>query len=117
MENLNLENDMSYLLGSYVGMGRTIEKELDRLMKKETPSNIEDWLEEFSENPAKAMRHCQEAMLKEQVVLKRVNKTELIDECTALLKKINVDALEHVTLDLPNFLHGYHTVQGKHGFE
>ncbi len=116
MEEQNLENDISYLLGSYVGMGRTIEKELDRLMKKETPSNIEEWLEEFAENPSKALAHCQKAMLEEQIVLKRVSKTDLIDECTEILKRINIDVLEYVTLDLPHFLHGYHTVQKEHGF-
>ncbi len=113
----NLENDISYLLGSYVGMGRTIERELDRLTKKETPSNIEEWLEEFAESPSKAFRHCQEAMLKEQVVLKKVNKPELIEECTTIMNKINVKALEYLELDLPHFLHGYHVIQEEHGFD
>ncbi len=112
----NLENDISYLLGTYVGMGRTIEKELDRLIKKQTESAIEDWLEEFSENPGKALRHCQDVILTEQIALKRIDKTALIDESAAILKKIKIEALDYITLDIPHFLHGYHTIQEEHGF-
>lgn len=113
---MELENDISYLLGTYVGMGRTIEKELDRLIKKETTSAIEDWLAEFAENPAEALRHCQDVILKEQIALKRIEKTELIEESAEILNKIKIEVLEYVTLDLPNFLHGYHSIQEKHGF-
>lgn len=110
------ENDISYLLGCYIGIGRTIEKELDRLTKKETPSAIEQWLEEFGSDPQKALRHCQEVILKEQVTLKRIDKTDLVEESAEILKKVKIEALEYITLDIPHFLHGYHVTQEQHGF-
>lgn len=113
---VHLETDISYLLGRYIGQGRAIEKELDRLTKKESPSAIEDYLDEFLENPAGALRQCQEAIIKEQIVLKRVDKTDLIDESNEILKMIKVDVLEHITIDAANFLHGYHKQLEQHNF-
>lgn len=103
-----LETDVSYILGRYIGVARQIEKELDRLTKKENPSAIEEHFDDFLEKPAAALRQCQEVLLKESVVLKTVDKTELVDEAAEIFKMVNVDALEHITLNAPNFLHGYH---------
>lgn len=111
----DLGTDISYLLGCYVGIGRTIEKTLDRMIKKETPSTIEGLLGEFTENPATALRSCQDAIIKEQMVLKHIDKSELIEESAEILKMIKIDVLEHITIDTPNFLHGYHTIQKQHG--
>lgn len=113
---VHLETDISYLLGRYIGAGRTIEKELDRLTKKETPSVIEDNLDKFLENPAEALRECQEAILVEQITLKRIDKTELIDESNEILKMIKIEVLEHISVDAVNFLHGYHTQLESHNF-
>lgn len=110
-----LETDVSYILGRYIGVVRKIEKELDRLTKKETPSAIEDNFDAFMENPAEALRSCQDVFLKESMVLKTVNKTELIEEGAEIFKMVNVDALEYITLNVPNFLHGYHTQLGSYG--
>lgn len=112
----NLETDISYLLGRYIGSGRAIEKELDRLMKKETESAIEGNLDKFLESPAEALSQCQEAILREQMTLKAINKTELITESMEILKMIKVDVLEHINVDAANFLHGYHTQLDAHNF-
>lgn len=111
-----LETDISYLLGQYIGMGRTIEKELDRLMKKETPSAIEDNLDKFLETPLDALRECQAAIIKEQATLKAINKTELIEESNSILRMIKLDVLPHITIDAVNFLHGYHKQLESHHF-
>lgn len=116
MLDQNVEENMSYLLGAYIGMGRSMERELDRITKTTTESNIETWLEEFMENPSKAFKHCQEAMVKELIVFKRANKPEYTDECAEILKKMNLEAIEYLNLDMPLFLHGYHKMQEKHGF-
>lgn len=103
-----LETDVSYILGRYIGVARRIEMELDRLMKKETTSAIEENFDDFLEHPAEALRRCQDVILKEQMVLKTVNRMELIHESAEIFKMVNIDALEHITLNAPNFLHGYH---------
>lgn len=105
---MELETDISYLLGSYIGVARKVELELDRLTKKATQSAIEEHLADFVESPAEALRQCQEILLREQMVLKTVNRTELIAESAEILKMINIDVLEHIEINAPNFLHGYH---------
>ncbi len=104
----NLETDVSYILGRYIGVARKIELELDRLTKKETPSAVEEHFESFLEHPAEALRLCQQSILKEQMVLKTVNRMELVEESAEIFKMVNVEVLEHITLNAPNFLHGYH---------
>lgn len=105
----DLETDISYLLGCYIGLARKIELELDRLTKTQTPSVIEEYLDEFLVNPVHGLKLCQETILQDQIVLKKVNKPELIEESGEILKKINVDALEYITINVPNFSVGYHS--------
>lgn len=104
-----LETDVSYILGRYIGVARKIELELDRLTKKENPSAIEDQFDFFMDKPADALRRCQDIIIKEQFVLKTIDRNDLIHESAEIFKMVNVDALEHITLNAPNFLHGYHT--------
>lgn len=112
----HFETDISYLLGRYIGAGRVVEKELDRLTKKESPSAIEDNLDKFLENPSDALRQCQEAILVEQITLKRIDRNDLIEESNEILKMIKVDVLEYISIDAVNFLHGYHTQLESHNF-
>lgn len=113
----HIETDISYLLGRYLGVARRVEMELDRLMKKETESVIEANFDDFVEKPAEAFKRCMEVIKNEQKLLKNLNRTELVEESNEILKMVNVGALEHITLNAPNFLHGYHvqlsTYEGK----
>lgn len=104
-----MESDTSYMLGRYIGSLRKIEKELERMSRQEQESAIEKYFDEFVENPSDAMTKCQDAILKEQFVLLKVNRNDLVDESAALLLQINTKAVEYLTLDLPNFIHGYQT--------
>lgn len=104
----DLETDVSYLLGRYIGVARKIEMELDRLTKKVNPSAIEAHFDDFVEKPAESLRQCQDIIIREQAVLKKVNRMELVDESAEVMKMINIQSLEHITLNAPNFLHGYH---------
>lgn len=108
----SLETDVSYLLGCYIGVARKIEKELDRLTRKETPSAIEDKLDEFVEKPGDALRMCQDNLVRDQLVLKAINRLDLIAESAEILKMINIGSLEYIQLNVPNFLHGYHSTTG-----
>lgn len=104
----NLETDVSYLLGSYVGVVRKIELELDRLIKRTTPSTIEEHLQDIVEEPEEAIRVCKEIISREAAALKVGKREDLIQEGQAILQQINQESLKHITLDMPNFLHGYH---------
>lgn len=104
----HLETDISYMLGRYLGVARRIEIELDRLTKKENPSAIEAHFDDFPEKPAESLRKCQASIEQDQMVLGRVKGNDLILECNEIYKMVNVEALEHITLNGPNFLHGYH---------
>lgn len=99
----------SLLLGRYIGALRKIEKELDRMSHTETDSAIEEYFDEFSVKPLEAMRKCQDAILKEQFILLKVNRKDLIDESAEVLEQINEKAVAHMTLDTVDFLHGYQT--------
>lgn len=102
------QTNPSYILGSYVGLCRQIEKELDRLMKKVTDSAVEDLLSEFEEKPLESFQKCQKIIESEQKTLISLNRVELINECGEILKIIDTEALEYMNLDTPSFLHGYH---------
>lgn len=104
----------SYILGSYVGLCRQIEKELDRLMKKNTESAVEDLLSEFEENPLESFNKCQEIIKSEQKTLISLDKLDLITECGEILKMIDIEAVEYMNLDVASFLHGYHAELDQH---
>ncbi len=104
----NLEQDISYLLGRYIGVARKVELELDRLTRQSHPSEVEAHFDQFLDHPAETLEVCQKSIVKEQVVLKTVNRTELVEESSKIFSQIDINALHHITLNGPNFLHGYH---------
>lgn len=102
-----LENDISCLVGRYVGVARRIEILLDELSHQERDSSIESVMEDIIDRPAVCLRKVQETIVQDQAVLTVVKRPELIQEGSELLKRINVVALEHMNLDHANFMHGY----------
>lgn len=105
----DLHTSPSYILGSYVGACRRIEKELDRLMKKDTEGFIEDLLPDFEENPLESFKKCQELIQSERQVLKSLDRNQLIQDSDEILRMIDIEAIEYMNLDVAGFLHGYHS--------
>lgn len=104
----DLEHDLAYLMGRYLAVARKMEKELDRLARKENDSIIEQNFDDFEEQPAQALAACQEHIIHNQVVLAKMGRPQLPQELSEIFREIDVKELEGATLNAPSFLHGYH---------
>ncbi|MFI3253797.1 MAG: hypothetical protein R3Y63_05600 [Eubacteriales bacterium] len=103
-----LEQDISYLVGRYLGVARKIELELDRLARKESPSLVEEQFEHFVDEPAKYMAICQEQVVRSLLLLKSLGRPELVEDMGQIFRLININSLEHITLRADTLIHGFH---------
>lgn len=103
-----LDQEISLLCGRYLAVARKIEKELKVLGRYERPSLAEELFDFFPSNPGKCMALCQKQVVDALILLKTLEKPDLIEEMNSIFPQINVRLLQSNRLDGQVFIHGYH---------